>query len=175
MRNDQQAQSATQPDQAGQSDARAQFEAWYVENAFDFVKNPIGSRECSLMWKAWQAAITAVQQVRQQPVEHDCTNCDRKHAEVICPTCAGTAWDNGRLHEFHEIRELSTSLGDGPLDHLLPDEWHEKPLLRFQGAYDEGDSSVGMPGSCGNVLAADQEGTVLGDYLAACATKEGGQ
>jgi len=108
-------------------------------------------------------------------VEYACTNCDRKDAEIICPTCAGIAWDNGRLHEFNEIRELSTSLGEGPLDHLLPDDWHDKPLLRFQGAYDDGDPSVGMPGSCGNVLAADQEGTVLGDYLAARAAKEGVQ
>ncbi len=111
----------------------------------------------------------------QEPVKHACSNCDRKHADVICPTCAGIAWHNGRLHEFDAVRELSTSLGEGVLDHLLPEEWHEKPLLRFQGAYDEGDPSVGMPGSCGNVLAADQEGTVLGDYLAARAAKEGGQ
>lgn len=35
---------------------RAKFEAWYVENAFDYPSNPIGSRECGLQWKAWQAA-----------------------------------------------------------------------------------------------------------------------
>ncbi|MBN7828356.1 hypothetical protein J5H37_02310 [Stenotrophomonas maltophilia] len=110
-----------------------------------------------------------------EPVEHDCANCDRRHAEVICPTCAGVAWDNGRLHEFHEVRELSTSLGEGVLDLLLPDEWHEKPLLRFQGAHDEGDDSVGISPRSANVLADDQTGTVLGDYLAARAAKEGGQ
>ena len=110
-----------------------------------------------------------------EPVEHDCANCDRRHAEVICPTCAGIAWDNGRLHEFHEVRELSTSLGEGVLDHLLPDEWHEKPLLRFQGAHDEGDDSVGISPRSANVLSEDQNGTVLGDYLAARAAKEGGQ
>lgn len=121
-----------------------------------------------------RTAIAARQPVGE-PVEHDCTNCDRKHVEAICPTCAGTAWDNGRLHEFHEVRELSTSLGEGVLDHLLPDEWHEKPLLRFQGAYDEGDDSVGISPRSANVLAEDQNGTVLGDYLAARAAKEGGQ
>ncbi len=110
-----------------------------------------------------------------EPVEHDCANCDRRHAEVICPTCAGIAWDNGRLHEFHEVRELSTSLGEGVLDLLLPDEWHEKPLLRFQGAHDEGDDSVGISPRSANVLADDQTGTVLGDYLAARAAKEGGR
>lgn len=110
-----------------------------------------------------------------EPVEHACTNCDRTDEVVICQTCAGMAWDNGRLHEFHEVRELSTSLGEGVLDHLLPDEWHEKPLLRFHGAFDEGDRSVGIGERCGNVLAADQSGTVLGDYLAARAAKEGGR
>ncbi|HHA2475408.1 TPA: hypothetical protein ACOENS_000123 [Stenotrophomonas maltophilia] len=109
-----------------------------------------------------------------QAVE-DCANCDRRHAEVICPTCAGITWDNGRLHEFHEVRELSTSLGEGVLDLLLPDEWHEKPLLRFQGAHDEGDDSVGISPRSANVLADDQTGTVLGDYLAARAAKEGGR
>jgi hypothetical protein len=110
-----------------------------------------------------------------EPVGYACTNCDRTDEVVICQTCAGMAWDNGRLHEFHEVRELSTSLGEGVLDHLLPDEWHEKPLARFQGAFDEGDRSVGIGERCGNVLAADQSGTVLGDYLAARAAKEGGQ
>ncbi|WP_242876575.1 Lar family restriction alleviation protein [Stenotrophomonas maltophilia] len=117
----------------------------------------------------------AARQPVGEPVEHDCANCDRRHAEVICPTCAGIAWDNGRLHEFHEVRELSTSLGEGVLDHLLPDEWHEKPLLRFQGAHDEGDDSVGISPRSANVLADDQTGTVLGDYLAARAAKGGGQ
>nr|MBN5162416.1 hypothetical protein [Stenotrophomonas maltophilia] len=121
-----------------------------------------------------RTALAASQPVGE-PVEHACTNCDRTDEVVICQTCAGMAWDNGRLHEFHEVRELSTSLGEGVLDHLLPDEWHEKPLLRFQGAFDEGDRSVGIGERCGNVLAADQSGTVLGDYLAARAAKEGGQ
>lgn len=108
-------------------------------------------------------------------VGYACTNCDRTDEVVICQTCAGMAWDNGRLHEFHEVRELSTSLGEGVLDHLLPDEWHEKPLLRFQGAYDEGDDSVGISPRSANVLADDQTGTVLGDYLATRAAKAGGQ
>lgn len=121
-----------------------------------------------------KAALAARQPVGE-PVGYACTNCDRTDEVVICQTCAGMAWDNGRLHEFHEVRELSTSLGEGVLDHLLPDEWHEKPLLRFQGAYDEGDDSVGISPRSANVLADDQTGTVLGDYLATRAAKAGGQ
>ncbi|UWJ04750.1 hypothetical protein CUB19_gp32c [Stenotrophomonas phage CUB19] len=117
----------------------------------------------------------AARQSVGEPVGYACTNCDRTDEVVICQTCAGMAWDNGRLHEFHEVRELSTSLGEGVLDHLLPDEWHEKPLLRFQGAYDEGDDSVGISPRSANVLADDQTGTVLGDYLATRAAKAGGQ
>jgi len=36
---------------------RERFEAWYAENAFDYVDNPVGSRECGLQWKSWQAAL----------------------------------------------------------------------------------------------------------------------
>lgn len=31
------------------------FEAWYVTNAFDYPREPIGSRDCCLMRKAWLA------------------------------------------------------------------------------------------------------------------------
>jgi hypothetical protein len=33
------------------------FEQWYAENAFDFARDPIGSRDCGLMRKAWHAAL----------------------------------------------------------------------------------------------------------------------
>ena len=35
------------------------FEQWYVGNAPDFEANPIGTRQCSLMRKAWNAACYA--------------------------------------------------------------------------------------------------------------------
>lgn len=105
---------------------------------------PEESREAIRNAFAEYAALSGARQPVGEPVGYACTNCDRTDEVVICQTCAGMAWDNGRLHEFHEVRELSTSLGEGVLDHLLPDEWHEKPLLRFQGAFDEGDDSVGI-------------------------------
>lgn len=37
------------------SDERKAFEQWYATNAFDYPSNPIGSRECGLQWKAWEA------------------------------------------------------------------------------------------------------------------------
>lgn len=33
------------------------FEDWYILSAFDLEANPIGSRQCGLQWKAWQAAL----------------------------------------------------------------------------------------------------------------------
>lgn len=113
--------------------------------------------------------------VARQPGTQACTNCDRTDTKIICQTCAGLAWDTGRLHEFNEIRELSTSLGEGGLDERVPEEWHDKPLLRFQGVYDCGDDSAGVPTRHGHVLATDQAGTVLGDYLVARAAKGGDQ
>lgn len=41
--------------------SRDVFEQWYVVNAFDYEKNPIGSRQCSLQWQAWQAATKAAE------------------------------------------------------------------------------------------------------------------
>jgi len=35
---------------------RTAFEEWYTTNAFDYERNPIGSRECDLQWRAWRAA-----------------------------------------------------------------------------------------------------------------------
>lgn len=49
----------------GDQAERARFEEWYVQNAFDYVANPIGSRDCALMRKAWNAALSA-----RQPVGH---------------------------------------------------------------------------------------------------------
>jgi hypothetical protein len=34
---------------------RIAFEDWYTCNAFDLEANPIGSRDCCMMWKAWKA------------------------------------------------------------------------------------------------------------------------
>lgn len=43
----------------GDQAERARFEEWYVQNAFDYEANPIGSRDCALMRKAWNAALAA--------------------------------------------------------------------------------------------------------------------
>lgn len=43
----------------GDQAERARFEEWYVQNAFDYEANPIGSRDCALMRKAWNAALSA--------------------------------------------------------------------------------------------------------------------
>lgn len=37
---------------------RKKFEQWYSCNAFDYEKNPVGSRECGLHWAAWIARAT---------------------------------------------------------------------------------------------------------------------
>ena len=38
---------------------REQFEQWYACNAFDYARDPIGSRDCGLQWAAWQAGAAA--------------------------------------------------------------------------------------------------------------------
>lgn len=49
---------------AGKADERRAFEDWYVVSAFDYVANPLGSRECYLMWKAWQARADLTGEVK---------------------------------------------------------------------------------------------------------------
>jgi len=39
-----------------------EFEQWYVENAFDYVSNPIGSRDCGLQRAAWKAGNSEAQE-----------------------------------------------------------------------------------------------------------------
>lgn len=43
------------------------FEQWYCENAFDYCKEPIGSRDCSLQRQAWHAALAADRASRPDP------------------------------------------------------------------------------------------------------------
>lgn len=60
-----------------------EFEQWYVENAFDYASNPIGSRDCALQRKAWKA-------------------CAAQSAETIArleKQLAGAQADNARLRE----------------------------------------------------------------------------
>jgi len=45
---------------------REAFEQWYIENAFMYGRDPIGSRECGLQWAAWQGAITYALRYRDE-------------------------------------------------------------------------------------------------------------
>ena len=38
---------------------RAAFEQWYAENAFDYARHPVGSRDFGLQWTAWLAGAAA--------------------------------------------------------------------------------------------------------------------
>ena len=53
---------------------RDKFEKWYVTHIWDLKEYPIGSRECYLQWKAWQAAIAA-NASKQEPVSAYCPKC----------------------------------------------------------------------------------------------------
>jgi hypothetical protein len=33
------------------------FEQWYVENTFDLARSPLGSRDCYMQRRAWEAAM----------------------------------------------------------------------------------------------------------------------
>lgn len=59
---------------------RQRFEQWYATHAFNYERDPIGSRDCGLQWAAWQAGIASernkpTQDVAPQGNEVDCRNC----------------------------------------------------------------------------------------------------
>lgn len=43
---------------------REAFEKWYAESAFNYGRDPIGSRECGLQWAAWNARAHLAQQAQ---------------------------------------------------------------------------------------------------------------
>lgn len=38
---------------------RKEFEQYYVTHAFNYAENPIGSRDCSVMWEGYQAGVAS--------------------------------------------------------------------------------------------------------------------
>lgn len=86
---------------------RATFEQWYVENCFDLQANPIGSRDCGLQWKAWDACAQALapetielrkenDQLRQQLA---CT------IDILEQTRKDLAYSNKRQDELQAERD----------------------------------------------------------------------
>ncbi|MFY0183224.1 hypothetical protein PV767_03980 [Stenotrophomonas rhizophila] len=65
------------------TDANAQFEDWYVQNAFDYAANPIGSRDCGLMRRAWHAALAATGKQQAGEVQGDARRILAKHMRRI--------------------------------------------------------------------------------------------
>lgn len=91
---------------------REMFEQWYIENAFDYEANPLGSRECGLQWQAWQAARRTTPD-REAIIEECAKVCEawsasidtgRKRNRVV------SAAMQGALTCAFEIRALKTAL-----------------------------------------------------------------
>lgn len=47
---------------------RERFEEWYTNHAFNYSRDPIGSRDCSLQWEAWKAARTDMLEAQEKAV-----------------------------------------------------------------------------------------------------------
>lgn len=46
--------------------SRLAFEQWYTEHAFDYQRDPIGSRDCSLQWDAWRARDAEITELQAE-------------------------------------------------------------------------------------------------------------
>jgi len=97
-----------------------------------------------------------------------CSECHDGAERLVCRNCVNNAQavaaEDVHYQQLRATHELFTGLDDCAVE--VPDDWHEKPLLRFTGQHDPGDDSVGLGSRTAWVLAADQSGTVLGDVLA---------
>lgn len=100
-----------------------------------------------------------------------CSECHEGAERLVCRRCVNDAQscavENELATQLRKTHMLFTGLDDCAVN--VPEEWHEKPMLRFTGDHDVGDDSVGIGPRTAWVLAADQSGTVLGDMLARCA------
>lgn len=67
---------------------RESFEKWYATHAFDFEKNPIGSRDCGLQWQAWQARGRLIQ---------PCRGARREGCSYLAP-CGAPCDKCGQIH-----------------------------------------------------------------------------
>ncbi len=65
---------------------RKEFEQWYSTHAFNYTRDPIGSRDCSIQWAAWIARRALTEQV--QPAQGE-------PAKLWCETCEGS----GQVYE----------------------------------------------------------------------------
>lgn len=48
---------------------RERFEEWYTTHACNYSRDPIGSRDCSLQWESWKAALAAHSAQAQPPAQ----------------------------------------------------------------------------------------------------------
>lgn len=79
--------SAELEDMIQQAERKA-FEQWYAENAFDYVRDPIGSKLCADQWAAWKARASMQSKCRGvarpgcdylAPCGMVCDKCAREH------------------------------------------------------------------------------------------------
>jgi hypothetical protein len=78
---------------------RQAFEEWYTVNAFDYEANPIGSQQCGLQWKAWQAAMGYAMNAicEDKPCKtYPYKECHQNEAEIIS---MGKGWKKCRDDE----------------------------------------------------------------------------
>ena len=78
---------------------RKEFEQWYVENAFNFERDPIGSRDCGLQWSAWQAR--AAKAAKCQGIRHAGCNYSAPCGS-LCDKCGQFMVPNARVKAVAE-------------------------------------------------------------------------
>lgn len=87
---------------------RKQFEQWYATHAFNYERDPIGSRDCGLQWAAWQAA-----QEHAIPIGWLLVPIDPTDAML------DAAHEGDREYTLRNFGDIMTVM-QGPYDHWMP-------------------------------------------------------
>jgi hypothetical protein len=92
---------------------RERFEYWYTTHAFNYSRDPLGSRDCSLQWAAWQAAqesqSATIADLQQQLTEANRVN--ENANRVIEQSCEANAGLREQLAEANrQNKELAANL-----------------------------------------------------------------
>ncbi|MBJ9964457.1 hypothetical protein [Burkholderia seminalis] len=98
-------------------DEREMFEQWYIENAFDYVANPLGSRECGLQWQAWQAGRRTTPD-REAIIEECASIAERTYAKDAFRFELGTE----AARAIRALKTAPTSAQLAALDRLAENE-----------------------------------------------------
>lgn len=107
-------------------DDKVAFEQWYINNAFDYELQPIGSRECALQRKSWIGA-KAAEQVKIESLAAQVNKFQQLHSESV-RAHADMVWENSVPYaeivaDREKLSRMQTRISTSYIVSLDGDQW----------------------------------------------------